>query len=988
MTDETSSSSGIMENIDNLTDQLSQVRTRLGMNGPEGNRQRLRSPSDRRGRTWSLGSSSSRKTPSLLTPVARMQLNQLQKEVAEAQKQRMLARIGQLYLEQHVGGQIEENAGGLDEDDRAPMDSDASSSSQGSGSLNPSLKEDFYHGFNPPDELRGNPYPPPEDWVHIPDHHATSSRDAIHRLQPLSGLQPLSKDGDDAHEMSVYHDISVKHEDIKMAHKNSLKARRLTTTEIQKLALAQRTHKDDDDDDDARKDHHDRDAIHRVQPRSSGSPSRRDVVRNDAVIYPVIASRDESSDEFRKTLHGRSSSQQPVLSPAIQQDTPAYGLNTALKKNITKRRSQGRPRDRQSLSETSRPLESLVAKKSKPRPIDLDYVREVNKTPDATRVHLPSPSNGKFGGTVTPGSDFTRKHLPDKSSDPELYTSLNQLWITKKTMEEHMNDALEENDERTYRLIEGQLNQLNNQMFALLQGRALRSTAPSPTPSSQSSASNSTAHSKQSTKPVRVAPEWSPDGSTFLIYLEYRDELTPWMVWEHMSVSQLIPTAANLVNVYYAMAPQAPPGIHVAFEDIMLFHKQQQMDIEAGRLSDYSVLPGAVVEVVATLPGGGFGQNRTVEIKRPQPRQESRPLGLREGDQKDVVDDRDTSHSNRAHEKIKQSFKCPRFSGQPKDWKLWNKGFQRFLSIWDLEYVLDPDFFFEVPFPQKKIDDNKLVYYILEDATQGSPLAASYVRQAPVKNGFEAYYLLHDGFVFAGTTTSTILLNELSNFRFKQDETPAEVILRLEELFQDLEMLPDDAAMKFNDTQRIGYLLGALRHEPQWETVTSSITSSQIKGEITFRQACDELRVRCEADKAYKLIDKEVKSKRKVQAYQAKIEAVAEEVAEDEVVEKAVKTFISTISKRTNKDTTSGVDKKGLKAGKPKYEKRECLAIGCENQTTFPLCGNHYHSIVSGKTPTVGLRNDYGSATFNQATNSVEYPPKVPAALLPKPKKQ
>ena len=118
------------------------------------------------------------------------------------------------------------------------------------------------------------------------------------------------------------------------------------------------------------------------------------------------------------------------------------------------------------------------------------------------------------------------------------------------------------------------------------------------------------------------------------------------------------------------------------------------------------------------------------------------------------------------------------------------------------------------------------------------------------------------------------------------------------------------------------------------------------------------------------------------------VEAVVEEVADGDAVEKAVKTLISTMSKRTNKDTTSGADKKGSKAGKPKYEKRECLAIGCENQTTFPLCGNHYHSIVSGKTPTVDLRNDYGSATFNQATNSVEYPPKVPAALLPKPKKQ
>ncbi len=143
---------------------------------------------------------------------------------------------------------------------------------------------------------------------------------------------------------------------------------------------------------------------------------------------------------------------------------------------------------------------------------------------------------------------------------------------------------------------------------------------------------------------------------------------------------------------------------------------------------------------------------------------------------------------------------------------------------------MDPDFFDEIPFPKSKIRDNKL-----EDATQSSPLASSFLRQAPVMNGFEDYYTLHDGFVFAGTTTSTLSLNELSNFRFQQDETLTEVILRLEELFQDLEMLPDNSAMTFNDTQRINYLLGALRHETKWETVVSSITSSQIKGEITFK---------------------------------------------------------------------------------------------------------------------------------------------------------
>ncbi len=75
--------------------------------------------------------------------------------------------------------------------------------------------------------------------------------------------------------------------------------------------------------------------------------------------------------------------------------------------------------------------------------------------------------------------------------------------------------------------------------------------------------------------------------------------------------------------------------------------------------------------------------------------------------------------------KSQQNFKCPKFSGNTKDWKIWNKGFVRYLSIWDLEHVLDPSFFDEFPLSAQKVNDNKLVFYILEDATQSSPLAAS-----------------------------------------------------------------------------------------------------------------------------------------------------------------------------------------------------------------------------------------------------------------------
>jgi hypothetical protein len=322
--------------------------------------------------------------------------------------------------------------------------------------------------------------------------------------------------------------------------------------------------------------------------------------------------------------------------------------------------------------------------------------------------------------------------------------------------------------------------------------------------------------------------------------------------------------------------------------------------------------------------------------------------------------------SDRSYDKIRQSFKCPRFTGQARDWKQWNKGFTRYLSIWDLDHVLDPDFFDQIPLSAAKTRENKMVYYIIEDSVQNAPLAASYVRQAPLNNGFEAYYTLHDGYVFAGSTTATLLLNELSNFRLLPDETPTELCLRLAELFEELELLPGSAAIAFIDTQRIGYLLNALRHESEWDVVCSAITSAQIKGNMTFREACEELKIRCETTRAHDLMDRPVKGK-KVKGLSAQAQ-ILDELSTPDTGQ--IPALISTKVQRQNKE-------------KKKYVKQECLAAGCDEQTTFPLCGLHYHSVVSAKTPVLQLRNGYGDAKYDATTCLIIYPARVPADRLP-----
>jgi hypothetical protein len=102
------------------------------------------------------------------------------------------------------------------------------------------------------------------------------------------------------------------------------------------------------------------------------------------------------------------------------------------------------------------------------------------------------------------------------------------------------------------------------------------------------------------------------------------------------------------------------------------------------------------------------------------------------------LEDESDNVGSKSYDKIRQTFKCSKFNGNTRDWKSWNKNLMRFLSIWELDYVVDPEFMDVLPISPSQWRDNKLVYYIIEDVVQGSALASSYVQQAPLNNGFEA----------------------------------------------------------------------------------------------------------------------------------------------------------------------------------------------------------------------------------------------------------
>ena len=213
--------------------------------------------------------------------------------------------------------------------------------------------------------------------------------------------------------------------------------------------------------------------------------------------------------------------------------------------------------------------------------------------------------------------------------------------------------------------------------------------------------------------------------------------------------------------------------------------------------------------------------------------------------------------------KLLAAFKLPKFDGSPRHWKAWDRALQRFLGLHQLDYVLQEDFLSLLPHPDAA-NANKIVYFLIEEAVTVGTLAAKYIRQAPKWSGHDAYILLYNRFVFSGPQTSTILLAELSNIRFLRDESPSEFCIRLVELLEELETVPGTAAVCMNDTQKLGYLLSAIRHETSLQAVYVQLQKDQLKGTVTFEEACDELHHRCDAIRADEYLDTTVHGERRV----------------------------------------------------------------------------------------------------------------------------
>ena len=295
------------------------------------------------------------------------------------------------------------------------------------------------------------------------------------------------------------------------------------------------------------------------------------------------------------------------------------------------------------------------------------------------------------------------------------------------------------------------------------------------------------------------------------------------------------------------------------------------------------------------------------------------------------------------YQKLRQTFKLEPFSGLAKDWEAFERSLERYATIHGLGAVLEEDYRSS---PTFNFEQNQLFYYALQEAVSGAPQALSFFKQAAKWDGHDAYIHVHRAYHFMGPTTAALLLKKLTTLRFLPSETATAFVLRLVELFDQMEGVPGDAAYAFNDVQKIGYLLSGIAHEPSLQTMHLHIQTNLTRGNITFLQACSDLHAQCDDARAHEVLTRGGSGTRVSRA------------------------LISSTAK--GKNNRSDIDSTLL-----------CPVDACKDFRHRGLCRRHFSELGAGKVPSLTLRKSWGTVTWDGTANRPKYPSTLPADRHP-----
>jgi hypothetical protein len=344
---------------------------------------------------------------------------------------------------------------------------------------------------------------------------------------------------------------------------------------------------------------------------------------------------------------------------------------------------------------------------------------------------------------VDPNTPFLREYIPSEETHPVLNRHLTNLWYERQDAVRGMGDALAEDNSVQYCAFQHKAESLNNAMHEefrtcqIVDPILRRALAASPSQSNRSSDTNSTQSSRSLGKtrssqsshssgkkywPIDQLPlkekikkasrqtSWK-EASTdaFEIKLSYQGVEVERTVHDHMQMRVLFTLAKGYLQADFQFKIND-------IKDIDLIYDGQILKLE-GNLAEIPVLEGTAVYIEYPRRVNPNTHNQQPFVVRNQGlanQSQSKEGSTVQGpatvqhlaDQNEFSSPASPSLDPRSYDKIRQSFKCPRFSGLAKDRKMWDKGFKRYLSIWELDYVLDPSFFDRLPLSSAQRRDN------------------------------------------------------------------------------------------------------------------------------------------------------------------------------------------------------------------------------------------------------------------------------------------